>query len=363
MRATLFATTALALASLPNVARAGARPASPLYEANCQSPSWSPDGGRLSWEVNDHEKRTVSTYVYTPGQGPPRRVMPGGRSASSSLTAGFSGSTAPAVAQELSWSPAATGRFVYSAATDSRDYDLFLDTGTPLAVAPGVDGGPSWSPDGKAIVFTSGRSGQGDLYLLDVGALDRPPRLLVSSPTTSEVFASWSPDSRRLVFVSHTEQGDEIQLVSDLASPSPRALTSWGHTQTRPRFSPDGAWIAFYSNHLKSDRFDLYVMPSSGGEPKLIASGVVLNSRGPSWTPDSSRLVYVLDDDNRLDPVMSAPLNNPTAAVVVATGTVGNGDTDVARGTDGKVWLAVAAQGKVGDESRTFKRIYVMELP
>lgn len=348
-------------ALLAGPALAGARPASPLYEANCQSPTWSPDGGKLSWEVNDHEKRSIALYIYTPGQGPPRRVMPGGRGASSSLTAGFSTPTASAVAQELSWSPMAVGRFVYSASTDSRDYDLFLDTGTPLAQAPGVDGGATWSPDGKSILFTSGRSGEGDLYLLDVGALDQAPRALVKTAGNAELYAAWSPDSKRVAFVSHNSQGDQLQLIADLSAPTPRPLTSWESTQTRPRFSPDGRWIAFYSNHTRSDRFDLYVIPSAGGEPSLIASGVVMNSRGPSWTPDSAKLVYVLDDDNRLDPIMQSPVGGG-GAMVVPTGTVGNGDTDVVKGTDGKVWLAVAAQGRTGDETRTFKRIYVMEL-
>ena len=350
------------LAALTPSASAGARPASPLYEANCQSPVWSPDGSKLAWEVNDHEKRTVALYVYTPGGGAPRRILPGGRSGSTSLTSGFSTTSTTSVAGELSWAPTALGRFVYSASNDSRDYDLYLDTGTPLAVAPGVDSGAAWSPNGKLILFSSGRTGEGDLYLLDVGALDQPPRALLKTAGNAELYASWSPDSRAVVFISHTSQGDQLQLISDLAAPAPKTLTNWDHTQTRPRFSPDGKWIAFYSNHINSDRFDLYILPTAGGAAVPIAAGVVLNARGPSWSPDSSKLIYVLDDDNRLDPVMVAPVADPSAAKVVPTGTVGNGDTDVVKGTDGKVWLALAAQGRTGDETRTFKRIYVMEL-
>ena len=148
------------LAAFASVASAAARPASPLYEANCQSPVWSPDGSKLAWEVNDHEKRSVALYVYTPGGGTPRRVMPGGRTASTSLTTGFSSASGSSVASELSWAPTALGRFVYSASNDSRDYDLYLDTGTPLAVAPGVDSGASWSPNGKLILFSFTRAGR-----------------------------------------------------------------------------------------------------------------------------------------------------------------------------------------------------------
>lgn len=352
---------ALLLQLLAAPALGGARPASPLYEANCQGPVWSPDGAKLAWEVNDHEARSITLYIYSPGQGAPRKVLPP-RAGGGSLTAGFSTSAGAGVAHELSWAPSAPGRFVYSASTGGVDYDLYLDSGSPVAPGPGVDGGAAWSPDGRWIAFTSGRTGQGDLYLLDASNLSAPPRLLAGSPDTAELYAAWSPDSRALAFVSHTSRGDQILIVSDLAKPAARALTSWSHTQTRPRFSPDGRFVAFYSNHLESARFDLWVAPVAGGEPRLVTTSVVLNARGPSWTPDG-RLVYVSDDDNRLDPVMIATLGENVALKTLATGTLGNGDLDVVRGTDGKTWLAIAAQGREGDLTRTFRRVYVMELP
>lgn len=343
-------------------ALAGARPLSPLYEANCQAPQWSPDGSKLAWEVNDHEKRTITLYVHTPGQPQPRKVIVP-RSSSTSLTGGFTTSgSGESVTHELSWAPNAPGRFVYSASTGARDYDLFLDSGTPVAQSPAVDGGAAWSPDGRWIVFSSSRTGQGDLYLLDAASLSGQPRLLASSPDASELYAAWSPDSKAVAYVSHTDNGDQIMVIQELATPRPRALTDWSHTQTRPRFSPDGQRVAFYSNHDKPDRFDLWVAPLSGEAPRLIAQGVVLNARGPTWTPDG-RLIYVSDDDNRLDPVMIATLGDNVALKTLATATLGNGDLDVARGTDGKTWLAIAAQGREGDLTRTYKRIYVMELP
>ncbi len=352
----------LLLPLLTAAALAGARPASPLYEANCQAPSWSPDGSKLAWEVNDHEKRSVALYVYTPGQPNPRRVMPT-RPATTSLTSGFTTTGGgESVSHELSWAPNAPGRFVYSASAGNRDYDLYLDSGTALATGPGVDGGPAWSPDGRWIAFSSSRTGQGDLYLLEAANLSAPPRVLASTPDTAELYAAWSPNGRMLAYVSHTDSGDQILLLRDVERPAPVAMTDWSHTQTRPRFSPDGTQIAFYSNHTKSDRFDLYVVPVAGGAPRLVAQSVVLNVRGPSWTPDG-RLVYVSDDDNRLDPVMIATLGENIALKTLATATLGNGDLDVVKGTDGKTWLAIAAQGREGDLTRTFKRIYIMEMP
>ncbi|RME24191.1 MAG: hypothetical protein D6798_11775, partial [Deltaproteobacteria bacterium] len=132
--------------------------------------------------------------------------------------------------------------------------------------------------------------------------------------------------------------------------------------QTRPSFSPDGTRVAYYSNQEQPDRWDLYVIPATGGEARKLAEGVVMNARGPTWTPDGRTIVYVLDDDDAFDPVWRVSVDEPGDARRVPTGTVGNGDLDLTVGTDGATWLAVAAQGRQTDAVRDFKRIYVMQL-
>jgi len=351
----------LALLCLPSPAFGRAAPISPAYEGNCQNPSWSPDGSRLAYEVNYHDRKTIDLYVMVPGQGQPSPVKPTARGASA-ITAGFSTAAAGMVVNELSWSPASIGRFVYAASGADRDYNLYLDQGsTPIVASPGADGGPRWSPDGRWIAFTSARTGQGDIYLLDTRQMEVAPRRLTDAPTSSELYLSWSPDGRRLAYVGHSADGDNVYLMDDVANPRPVLLTRWSHTQTRPSFSPDGRSLAFYSNHTDPARFDLYIM-SPGGTPQLIAQRVVLDGSGPAWTPDGRHLVFVLDDESRYDPVVAAPVADPTRARAVDTWTVGNGDLDVARGTDGRVYLAVTAQGLTGDARRDFKRVYVMEL-
>lgn len=327
--------------------------------ANCQAPRWSPDASTLLYEVNDHAKKTVELYAFTPATHGSRRVVIPGASAGSSMTAGFATATNEHVSHEPSFAP--SGRFVYSASGQTGDYDLYLDTGARLAPTPGTDGNPAWSPDGKHIAFTSSRTGQGDLYLLDAAALDAAPVRLTTDATASEVYAAWSPNGTALAFVGHAPKGDNVYLIDDVAFPSPRALTAWAHVQTRPTFSPDGKHIAFYSDHTVADRFDLYVM-ATGGTPTLVAADVVMNARGPTWTPDGTALVYVQHDPDHFDPVREAPWADPTRVVTLATGTVGNGDLDVVKKADGSVWLAVAAQGTPGDVKRDYMKVYVMGL-
>jgi Tol biopolymer transport system component len=350
------------LLSTANASPAPPLPVSPDVAAHAQSPCWSPDGTSLSWELNDVTKKSVALYTSTLVQGAtPRRVVPPG-GAASTQTAGFSTASAAPTAHELTYAPAALRRFAYSASGPTGDFDLYLDTGSPVAAAPGSDGNPAWSPDGTRIVYTSARSGQGDLYLVDISDLTAPPKQLTNDATSAEVYAAWSPDGRRVVYVGRTRQGDNLYLIDDVAHPAPKALTAWAHVQTRPVFSPDGARIAFYSNHDDPARFDLYVMPV-GGTPTLVTRGVVLGDDGPAWTPDGRHLVFVKDDADAFDPVWAAPVSDPSKARALGLGTVGNTDVDVVKRPDGLVYVAVAAQGRAGDTVRDFRRIYVAQLP
>lgn len=345
-----------------SLALAQAVPATPDYNGNCQAPKWSPDGTQLAWEVNYHEKKQIELYVASyGGTTPPRKVVPVNR-AETTITSDFVVKAPQMVVHEASWAPSALKKFAYSASGSTQDYDVYIDGIGAIAVAPGADGNVAWSPDGKKLVFTSARTGQGDLYLVELATLEAPPLKLTGDDDASELYAAWSPDSMKLALVGHTDKGDNIYLIDNTDFPAPRAFTNWEHSQTRPSFSPDGTMIAFYSNHTDIRRFDLYMAPLTG-TPTLVATDVVMSSGGPSWTPDGRHLVFVKHDDERFNPVFVAPVRQPSQAVPLGTGTVGNGDVSLVKRADGKVWIAVAAQGRTGDKVRDFKRIYAMALP
>lgn len=350
----------LAFSLLSTAFAAGAVAVSPEVDANVQAPCWSPDGGKLAYELNYYQKKTVELYIIDHGK-PPVKVNPVARGASGA-TAGFNTTAGTAaVVAEVSWAPASLNSFVFTAAGPDRDLDLWLYPSTKLATSPGADGGAAWSPDGKLIAFTSARSGEGDIYLLDASDLAGAPRQITREPTSSELYVAWSPDSKKLAYVAHDKVGDSIYLVDNLSSPAPKAIVRLGNTQTHPTFSPDGSQIAFYSNHEDPSRFDLYVAPL-GGQPRLLSKGVVINVHGPQWMPDGQSIVFVADDDNRFDPVLQVPVAGGPAKPV-PTRTVGNGDHDLVKAADGTVWLAVAAQGELKGTDRDFKRVFIMQMP
>jgi tricorn protease len=70
---------------------------------------------------------------------------------------------------------------------------------------------------------------------------------------------------------------------------APKQLTRMDARDVKPRFSPDGQWIAFTSS--RGGNPDVYVMPAAGGEPKRLTWHTA-NDEVLYWTPDGKRILF-----------------------------------------------------------------------
>ncbi len=81
-----------------------------------------------------------------------------------------------------------------------------------------------------------------------------------------------------------------------------RALTFGDNTQTHPRWSPDGKWIAFLSSRTdESDNDQLWILSSAGGEAEKLTTekGSVDDF---AWSPDSKRIALAVHDPDPREP-------------------------------------------------------------
>ena len=128
------------------------------------------------------------------------------------------------------------------------DVDLLLvppDGGeaSPLTEHPANDGFPAFAPDGKRLVFRSGRDGQKNLYLInrDGSGLSR-----LTQGDWTDSMADWSPDGDWIVFASDRDGEFDLWMVRPDGS-GLRKLLGGGGRDNHPHFSPDGGWIVFTS--------------------------------------------------------------------------------------------------------------------
>ena len=68
-----------------------------------------------------------------------------------------------------------------------------------MTTGPFDDREPHWSPDGKSIAFSSDRSGNYDVWILEIASSRL--RQITTNPA-NDYFPTWSPDGREIAFVS-----------------------------------------------------------------------------------------------------------------------------------------------------------------
>jgi len=114
------------------------------------------------------------------------------------------------------------------------------------------DSWPSWSPDGKQIVFMSDRAGSWGIYVMNA---DGSGQHAVASGT-GEYEPSWSPKGDKIVYSSQRGGDSELVIMNSDGSEK-QILTDNDVYDAWPAWSPDGEKIALISPRDGDD--DIYI--------------------------------------------------------------------------------------------------------
>jgi TolB protein len=162
-----------------------------------------------------------------------------------------------------------------------------LRTGNRFQVSskPGINGAPSFSPDGRKLVITlGGVDGNPDIFVLDINARTTT-RLTTHRAIDTE--GSWSPDGRHIYFTSDRSGGPQIYRVPATGG-TPERVTFEGSYNARPRLSPDGKKLAVV--HNDRGNFRIAVMDLERKDLLVLSRG--RQDESPSFAPNSDSLIY-----------------------------------------------------------------------
>jgi serine/threonine protein kinase/Tol biopolymer transport system component len=149
---------------------------------------------------------------------------------------------------------------------------------------------PVWSADGSRLIYRSDRGGPPDIYELtvEVPGSERPLLELPGVQQPEDV----SADGRRLAYLQEIATTVWNISLLPLGRDRDRKPKPWLPTrfsQTSPRFSPDGRWIAYESDETGEP--EIYVALTEGGAEKRRISPN--GGRRPRWRRDGKELYYI----------------------------------------------------------------------
>ena len=186
------------------------------------------------------------------------------------------------------WSPDSR-RLAYVSFENDRSsvWVQTLRTGNRIQVSnkPGINGAPSFSPDGRQLAQTlGGIDGNLDIHVLDLST--RQTRRLTTHRAI-DTEGSWSPDGRYIYFTSDRSGGPQVYRVP-AAGGTPERVTFEGSYNARPRLSPDGKRLAMV--HLDRGNYRIAVMDVKSKELLVVSAGQ--QDESPSFAPNSDTLIY-----------------------------------------------------------------------
>jgi TolB protein len=196
---------------------------------------------------------------------------------------------------------------------------------------------PTWSPDGRSIAFSSGRSGVSQIYVMNADGKGAARRLGNSPADASE--PAWSPDGRRIVVAVGDPPHVYVMLADGRGKAHP--LGGGGASQAFPAWSPDGTRIAYVRRESGGPATELWVMKANGTSPRRVTNlGGTVTS--PAWSPDSTQIAFAAGTGGGFG---ISVVTLSTGKVEQRTGGAGD-DIEPAWSPDGKL-IAFSSDGAI----------------
>jgi TolB protein len=175
--------------------------------------------------------------------------------------------------------------------SEHRLTDEHADPSTPEGLYFQIE--PAWSPDGAKLAFASKREGATHIFVMNA---DGTGTRRLTSGRDDDSYPSWSPDGRSIVF---SRGGQDLYVIA-AGGGTARRIDTDEASEREPAWSPDGRWIAYSRREPGTPIRELWLIrPDGTGRRQLTRLNAV--STSPAWSPDGWRIAFATDVDKTLD--------------------------------------------------------------
>ena len=149
---------------------------------------------------------------------------------------------------------------------------------------------PAFTPDGSKISFTSCRGTNTNLLLVSADGSGGEETLLKTEDTLFR--SAWSADGQFLAVDGQSSDSDyDIWFMPLDGGRERQPFLDSDFNERKPRFSPDGRWLAYYSD--ESGRGETYVRSFPNPEQRKVDISTEGSEPGVAWASDGRELFYL----------------------------------------------------------------------
>src|SRR5262249_161523 len=175
-------------------------------------------------------------------------------------------------------------------------HDFSSGVTTQVTTDPEYDESPSWSPDGRQLIYQGRVKAKQSLLIAAIDGSKSPTPVAMDEPAFGGRFM---PDGQTILFsVAKPATGSDLKIASVVHPDLQSDLTSDPGQEVGPEPSPDGRWLTYISD--RTGRFEIVLARLiRDGATFHLGQRVAVTSTGgkdPIWRNDGREIAYLAPD-------------------------------------------------------------------